>query len=138
MARLTLYFCDLCKQPRPQELEYKINIGLKKATSRKNPSGVGGDICFACYETLSANIKAEVDPSSPVPYKLPEKTVQAFSFPGNGVDTGDGINIVPSNLTDARRREMNKEQNDRCSHSTGFTMTDGGPVCKDCGEKVNL
>jgi len=137
MARLTLYFCDLCKEPKTTELGYTILISKKGKATRGNSKATNGDICEECFTALSATIEQEIEPTLPQAGRQSTRRekVKAPALPLSN-DNEDGFSVIPSNLTDARRRELNKEDSDKCRHSTGFTMEDGSPHCKDCGERV--
>jgi hypothetical protein len=146
MARLTLYFCDLCNEPSNSELQYKIALSLRgeqntRGTTREKTHKTkskyrDGEICIKCYESLVGNLEREATlPQAGAPPTRSEKK----SSPARSMPTDDdGINVVPSAMTDERRRQINNEQGAECRHSTGFTMEDGMPHCKDCKEKVIL
>lgn len=153
MARLTFNVCDLCVEYYENTLDYEIILEHKDEGNKQT-----GDICRKCYEALASKLKQEIKPTIPLAglksprsdgKKSPAPLLNAIgivSQPGQMQtghydsiqDTGDGISFVPSNLTDAKRREMNRQKSDVCQHSTGFTMEDDGPHCKDCGEKVKI
>jgi hypothetical protein len=166
MARLTLYFCDLCKQPLDQELEYKIDLSWKK---EKHTRGMGtkqdskrksGDICAACYEALVMRLEQEAKPTIPMARtlftqskpKVPpaRRSLNAIGIVDEGlipgkseavayVDGDEEMQVVPSNFDDERRRAVIKELNKAgCRHESGFSMEDDGPHCKDCKEKVKI
>ena len=69
MARLTLYFCDLCKEPLDQELEYQVVLSWKKEKAtrgiKKNSKTKSGDICLRCYEALVGRLEQEAKPVIP-------------------------------------------------------------------------
>ena len=138
MARLTLYFCDLCNEPSSTELEYKVALTKidEKATRKGKSKYRDGEICIKCYESLVGNLEREAtlpQAGSP-PTRSEKKSSPAHSMP---IDN-DGVTRTPSSMTDERRAELNRKQSEECQHSTGFTMDDGSPRCKDCKELVKI
>lgn len=79
MAKLTLYFCDLCGESSKKELEYKISLTWvkeKKCRERKDAGNYSvqkhtktkskiGDICEECYKSLSKRLEQETEPVLP-------------------------------------------------------------------------
>jgi len=101
-----------------------------------------GDICEKCFDSLRARLEEEVDILSLLKGKVEKpkapKETNSDRVIGGIVGDDDGIAMVPSKLTPSKVRELNRSKSEGCDHSTGFSMEDDGPHCKDCGEKVRL
>lgn len=139
MTQLTLYFCSLCKEPRQKDLEYEIRIFKKGAATSGMSKGGIGDICEKCYGALTAKLEEKIDLFSLLKDRTDKKVLNKDSKDDDKDNKDDdGIAIIPSSLTPNKVRELNRSKSEECEHSTGFSMEDDGPHCKDCGEKVFL
>lgn len=159
MARLTLYFCDLCNEPSKQELEFEINLSWKhekslRTAKGKNTKNKKGDICQRCYNALVLKLEQEATPVLPkattkntpsekenLPAPPPKKTSDSIIGMDNGIPLLESeVRRRPSNWNNERKRKILKEQlKQGCRHNNGYSMDDNGQfLCKDCRERVNI
>jgi len=136
MARLTLYFCDLCSNSQSTPLKYGLSLSIKGTRGLLKK----GDLCEGCYGSLVKNIECE--PQAPqanpiIPFNKSSRTSKdaATDIPLN--DTELGLSKPALSIKDIRK--INAEApDDKCNHSNGFTMSEDGPLCKKCEEKVTI
>lgn len=141
----TIQICDTCKQPKDTDFR----LSLFRQEGKKQKGKVSGDICSDCVDLISAAITAS--PSNPRPLGVAHKPVAAKidrdappSLTGQIENVlpplvSDGTYKVPSIMTKAKAREINKtrevEEVGKCKHEKK-TMEDTGVICRDCRQPI--
>ena len=144
MAKINI--CDLCKQPA--ETNHRLSLFLrdgKKKTEKKE-----AELCKKCYDLFLTRIESSTPMELAIVASFAEK-LSAPITPAPGYisqpntltpeEVGNGAFKVPSSMTYAVARKMNKEtakteaEKGECKHEEK-SMEDGGVVCRKCHQSV--
>lgn len=136
MAKINI--CDLCKQPG--ETNHRLNLFLKDG--KKKLEKKEAEICAKCRSRL----ESAIDSNSPLSLSSVDVTKQnvpvAYIAQPNTLtpeEVGNGAFKVPSQMTYAIARKLNKEtakaEAGDCKHEEK-SMEDNGVVCRKCKRPV--
>lgn len=143
MAKINI--CDVCKQPA--ETNHRLSLFLKdgkKKTDKKE-----ADVCKKCYELFLTTIESSAPLTLTITSVIAANKTPAPLAPSVGYiaqpntltpeEVGNGAFKVPSQMTYAIARKMNKEalksETGECKHEEK-SMEDGGVICRKCKRPV--